>query len=98
MTKICSNCKTDNPDNSEFCQSCGTAFTEATNTVLIEEKSKSGIGGFWNKGGKGGKAAIGFGVCCLGLLIIFAVIAIVLQIKLLIPQQHKIQLQQLIKQ
>jgi hypothetical protein len=73
MTKTCSNCKTDNPDNSAFCQKCGTELKEVKNPIKYTAKSGSGIGGFWNKQSKNGKIALGVGVCCLGLIIIIAI-------------------------
>ncbi len=73
MTKICSNCKTDNPDNSKFCQSCGADLKEVNNPVESNTKNVSGIGGFWNKQSRNGKIALGVGVCCLGLIIIIAI-------------------------
>ena len=33
MTKICSNCKTDNPDNSSFCQKCGQTLEDVNNPI-----------------------------------------------------------------
>jgi len=73
MTKTCPNCKTDNPDNSTFCQSCGTELKEVNNPVESNTKNGSGIGGFWNKQSRNRKIAIGVGVCCLGLIIIIAI-------------------------
>lgn len=73
MTKTCSNCKTDNPDNSAFCQKCGTELKEVKDPIKYTAKSGSGIGGFWNKQSKNGKIALGVGVCCLGLIIIIAI-------------------------
>jgi len=73
MTKTCPNCKIENPDNAGFCQDCGTDLKGSTNAVKSNEPSGDGVKGFWNKQGKGGKAAIGIGVCCLGLILIIAI-------------------------
>ncbi len=73
MTKNCSNCKTDNPDNSSFCQSCGEPLAEANTPIKSSAKNGNGLGGFWNKQSKNGKIALGVGVCCLGLIIIIAI-------------------------
>ena len=68
LTKICPNCKKENKDTAQFCQSCGTTL----NTVTTEKQpeTKSGINGWWSKQGKGTKIGSIVGVCCLGLLII----------------------------
>jgi hypothetical protein len=73
MTKTCPNCKIENPDNAGFCQDCGTDLKGSTNALKANKTSGDGVTGFWNKQGKGGKAAIGIGVCCLGLILIIAV-------------------------
>jgi uncharacterized membrane protein YvbJ len=73
MTKVCPNCKKENLDSAGFCQKCGTELKESTNTVNTNAKSGSGIGDFWNKQSNGGKAAIGIGVCCLGIILIVAI-------------------------
>jgi len=73
MTKTCPNCKIENPDNAGFCQDCGTDLKGSTNAVKSNEPSGDRVKGFWNKQGKGGKAAIGIGVCCLGLILIIAI-------------------------
>ena len=46
MTKICPNCKTENPDNSGFCQNCGTELKGTTNAVKSNETSGKGVMGF----------------------------------------------------
>ena len=73
MTKICPKCKTENSDNADFCQNCGTELTSLKGSVNPNKTSANGIGKFWNDQGKGGKIAIGIGVCCVGLLILFAI-------------------------
>jgi hypothetical protein len=76
MTKTCPNCKIENPDNAGFCQDCGTDLKGSTNAVKADKTSGDGVTGFWNKQGTGGKAAIGIGVCCLGLILILAIAGI----------------------
>jgi len=73
VTKECPNCKKENLDSAGFCQSCGTKLEESTTNANTTEESGSGIGGFWNKQSNGGKAAIGIGVCCLGIILIVAI-------------------------
>jgi hypothetical protein len=73
MTKTCSNCKTDNPDNSSFCQKCGQTLEDVKNPMKNNTTNGTGIGGFWSKQSKNGKIALGVGVCCLGLIIIIAI-------------------------
>ena len=54
MTKICSNCKTSNPDNSAFCQNCGKKLNETTDTMNYSDNNKSskkGMSGWWNQQG-----------------------------------------------
>lgn len=72
MTKICPKCSAENSDNAGFCQNCGEDMKKVISSAKTTEKS-SGVSGFWNKQGKGGKTAIGLGVCCLGLIIILAI-------------------------
>ena len=73
MTKKCSNCKTDNPDNSSFCQTCGDPLAEVNTPIKTDTINGNGLGGFWNKQSKNGKIALGVGVCCLGLIVILAI-------------------------
>ena len=73
MTKVCPNCKSENSDNSGFCQNCGTELSASKGSVNPNKNSGEGIGGFWNNQSKGGKIAIGIGVCCIGLIILFAI-------------------------
>jgi rRNA maturation endonuclease Nob1 len=44
MTKVCPNCKIENPDKAEFCQDCGSDLNESTNTVNADKTSGNGIG------------------------------------------------------
>ncbi len=62
MTKICTNCKTENPDNAEFCQECGTELNEPANTMKSDKKSGR------NKTPIAIAAVVG--VCCIGLILI----------------------------
>jgi hypothetical protein len=73
MTKTCSNCKTDNPDNSAFCQKCGQTLEDTNNPIKTNSTKGDGISGFWNKQSKNGKIALGVGICCVGLIIIIAI-------------------------
>jgi hypothetical protein len=73
MTKTCSNCKTDNPDNSSFCQKCGQTLEDVNNPSKTNPEKGNTIGGFWNKQSKNGKIALGVGICCLGLLVLLAI-------------------------
>ena len=73
MTKICPKCKTANPDNSGFCQECGTELEGANSAIKSNETTGDGVRGFWNKQNNGGKAAIIIGVCCVGLILIVAI-------------------------
>jgi len=73
MTKVCPKCKTENMDNAGFCQNCGTELSSLKGSVNPNNTSTNGISGFWNNQNKGGKIAIGIGVCCVGLLILFAI-------------------------
>ena len=63
MTKICANCKTDNPDNSSFCQKCGQNLEDIKTPIKTTTVNGNGMGGFWNKRSKNGKIALGVGVC-----------------------------------
>jgi len=78
VTKICPNCKKENSDNSKFCQDCGNELKETTDSVKSDKTSGGGIASWWNKQSKGGKTALGIvGVCCLGLIIVIAIGAMV---------------------
>lgn len=71
MTKICPNCKTENPNNAEFCQNCGNNLQDSVETG---EKTKGGFTDWWNKRSTGGKALLGLvGICCVGLIFIVAI-------------------------
>lgn len=77
MTKICPNCKTANPDNSGFCQECGTELKGKTNEVKSNATTGDGLTGYWNKQNNGGKATIVISVCCVGLILLVAIGAMV---------------------
>ncbi len=72
MTKICSNCKTSNPDNAGFCLNCG-AELNGKNSVSPNDKSKGNLTDFWKNQGNGGKIAVIVSVCCVGIIILFAI-------------------------
>ena len=76
MTKVCTNCKAENPDNSVFCKECGTKLEDVKNSVNSKGNSGEGVSGFWNKQSRNGKIAIGIGVCCLGIILIVAIAGI----------------------
>lgn len=77
MTKICPNCKTENPDNSVFCQNCGTELKGTPNIIKSDIKSGGESKGWWSKQSTGIKAVIGIvGVCLLGLIIVIAIVGI----------------------
>lgn len=72
LTKVCSNCKSTNPDTAEFCQNCGTKLN-MKNSAKSNVKSGGNLTNFWNDQGNGGKIAIVVSVCCVGLIILFAI-------------------------
>src|SRR5664280_22512 len=76
MTKVCTNCKAENPDNSVFCKECGTELKDVKNSINSKGNSGEGVSGFWNKQSRNGKIAIGIGVCCLGIILIVAIAGI----------------------
>ena len=73
MTKTCQNCNTDNPDNSKFCQNCGIELKEAKNPIKHEETSSNAVSAWWSNQTNGGRALAIVGVCCVGLIILFAI-------------------------
>lgn len=72
MTKTCPNCGKKNPDNSEFCKNCGNDIK----SVAAVKASKSGVGGWWSEQTTIVKALSVVGICCLGLIVIFGISAI----------------------
>lgn len=72
LTKVCPNCKNTNQDNAEFCQNCGTKLN-MKNSAKSNVKSGGNLTNFWNDQGNGSKIAIVASVCCVGLLILFAI-------------------------
>ena len=77
VTEVCPNCKTANPDNSGFCQECGTELKGKTNVVKSNATTGNGLTDYWNKQNNGGKAAIVISVCCVGLILLVAIGAMV---------------------
>ncbi|WJI10449.1 hypothetical protein FGU46_10295 [Methanobacterium sp. CWC-01] len=73
MTKVCTQCKTENPDDSDFCKNCGTNLK---NVSAAKKSSRSGPGGWWGEQTNLVKALSIIGVCCLGIIIIFGISAI----------------------
>jgi len=69
MVKICQNCKTENKDSSEFCQNCGSKLNNVKSETGLKEK--------WDNKSIGGKVALGFGACVLGLILILVIFAII---------------------
>lgn len=73
MTKICPKCSAENSDTGGFCQNCGEDLKNVKSEAKPTETSSGGAAGFWNNQSKGGKIAIGLGVCCIGLILIIAI-------------------------
>ena len=71
MTKICKKCKTENVDNSGFCQKCGTKFEETKNNTKTDKTTLTNIKSYWNKQTKNRQTGIGLALCCLGILFIW---------------------------
>jgi hypothetical protein len=82
MTKICGECKTENPDDAEFCQNCGNKVEETTKVFKLNEPtgpagSDGGKKGFWSNRSSGGKALIGVvGVICIGLILLIVIVGL----------------------
>jgi len=74
VTKICPKCSSENLDAAGFCQNCGEDINNVVTSTNQTKKSSSGTSDFWNKQSKGGKVAISLGVCCLGIIIIIAIV------------------------
>jgi hypothetical protein len=82
MTKVCVECKTENPNDAEFCQNCGKQLDETTKVVKLNEPtgpvgSDGGKKGFWANRSSGGKALIGIaGVICIGLILLIVIVGV----------------------
>lgn len=72
MTKTCPNCGKENPDNSSFCKNCGTDLK----SVSSAPASKGGPVGWWSEQTNLVKALSIIGICCVGLLVIVGISAI----------------------
>ncbi len=72
MTKLCPKCKTENVDNSSFCQNCGKDLSQTSQAIQRTQRSERAKS-WWNKQTKRNKAGIGIGVCCIGLILIIAI-------------------------
>ena len=74
MVKNCPKCGKENSNGAKFCEGCGTDLGGVINVSGNTSNSSGGFSGWWNKQGKGGKAAVGLvGLCCIGLILIVAV-------------------------
>jgi hypothetical protein len=77
MVKICPNCKTENVDTAEFCENCGTELGKPTySTPAGNEDVKPKDGNWWSKQTSLVKILSVVGVCCVGLIVIIGLIAI----------------------
>lgn len=71
MVKICPECKTQNPDNAEFCQNCGHELKNVKSRNTASSQMSNGKSGWWSRQSTGAKAAIGIvGICCVGLIVL----------------------------
>ena len=74
MSKICSNCKTENLDVAQFCKDCGNKLQDPIDTQKVERKTNNGgFGEWWNNLSNRGRGAAFGSVCCLGIIIILAI-------------------------
>lgn len=76
MVKICPECGMENSDNARFCENCGTALGAAP--VEGAATKTGGIMGWWNSQGTGVKIASVVGVCCVGLIIVGLIAAVMI--------------------
>jgi hypothetical protein len=78
MTKICPNCKTENIDSADFCQNCGTELPKYTYNVPPSGDTPTApkSGNWWSKQTSLVKILSIVGVCCVGLIVIVGLIAI----------------------
>jgi len=78
-TKSCPHCGTENPEDAKICKSCKRLLTEIEwnkpSKSNIKQKSTGGIFETWNEQSNGVKALSIISVCCIGLILIFGVIA-----------------------
>jgi len=74
VTKICPKCRAENPDTASFCQNCGEDLKKIMNTT---KPAKTGNETNINKQSNGSKAAIGLGICCIGIIVIIALVGMV---------------------
>lgn len=71
----CPNCGKENADQNEFCDNCGKKLTQSVNTDQpVDKQSK----GWWSQQNSGVKALSIFGVCCIGLLLVVGIFAMIL--------------------
>nr|WP_319372382.1 PsbP-related protein [uncultured Methanobacterium sp.] len=80
MTKICPKCKTENLDSAAFCQNCGEELPKYTYNVPSSgdraPESKAKGGNWWSKQTNLVKILSVVGVCCVGLIVIIGLLAI----------------------
>ena len=76
MTKICPKCNKMNMETAKFCEGCGTTLL-ASQPVKETKSSSGGVMGWWNSQGSGVKALSIIGVCCVGLILIIGVMALI---------------------
>ena len=79
-TTSCPHCGTENPKDAKLCKSCKRLLTEIEwnkpSKNNNKQKSTGGIFEKWNEQSNGVKALSIISVCCIGLIIIFSVIAL----------------------
>ncbi len=76
--KICPECKEENSDNARFCENCGTNLSDAPVKDAEASTKTGGIMGWWNSQGTGVKIVSVVGVCCVGLIIVGLIAAMML--------------------
>ena len=77
MSKKCPECGNENPDNSSFCKNCGADIKSVSVASQSEAKpSKGGPLGWWSEQTNLVKALSVIGICCLGLIVIVGISAI----------------------
>lgn len=65
-----------NIETAKFCEGCGTTLP-ASQPVKETKSSSGGVMGWWNSQGSGVKALSIIGVCCVGLILIIGVMALI---------------------
>ena len=80
-TKLCPYCGTENREDAKLCKSCKRLLTEIkwnkpSKNNNNKQKSTGGIFETWNEQSNGVKVLSIISVCCIGLILIFGVIAL----------------------